>query len=228
MNSNDPNLLVVELAAIALGSLLDELVLVGGCAVGLLITDTNRPPIRYTVDVDLVAEVTTKIQYYQLSERLKSRGFRESEEVICRFHRDQLIVDVMPVDASVLGFSNEWYELAIQRAAVTKLRTGHKLRHVSAPLLLATKLASFIGRGNGDYMHHDIEDVINLVDGRQELVAEVEAENDRLRQYVREEVDDLLADPEFTRSIGGHFHPTEDHAERTRIVIGRLRSLAGL
>lgn len=228
MNYRDPNVLVVELAASALGPLLDELVLVGGCAVGLLITDSSRPPIRYTVDVDLVAEVTTKVQYYELSERLKARGFRESGDVICRFHRGELIVDVMPIDASVLGFANEWYELAIQRASVTTLGNGRQLRHVSAPLLLATKLASFNGRGNGDYMHHDIEDIINLVDGRLELVAEVRAENEDLRQYIRSEIDDLLADPTFTGSISGHFHPTENHPERTKVVIGRLRSLAGL
>ena len=41
MIHNDPNMLVVELVAAALGALREELVLVGGCSVGLLIT----PPV---------------------------------------------------------------------------------------------------------------------------------------------------------------------------------------
>lgn len=53
MNPNDPNVAIVELVANKLGRLADKVVLVGGCATGLLITDTARPPVRATQDVDL-------------------------------------------------------------------------------------------------------------------------------------------------------------------------------
>jgi hypothetical protein len=52
---HDPNLERVELVATALGPLRDELVFVGGCAVGLLMSDPGATPIRATIDVDLVA-----------------------------------------------------------------------------------------------------------------------------------------------------------------------------
>lgn len=51
MIENDPNIETLELAARALKPLLNELVLVGGCAVSLLITDRARPPVRHTIDV---------------------------------------------------------------------------------------------------------------------------------------------------------------------------------
>ena len=50
---HDPNLERVELVATALGPLRDELVFVGGCAAGLLMSDPGATPIRATIDVDL-------------------------------------------------------------------------------------------------------------------------------------------------------------------------------
>jgi hypothetical protein len=228
MNINDPNVTVVELAAIALEPLLDELVLVGGCAVGLLITDQTRPPIRHTVDVDLLTEVTTRTNYYQLCDRLKALGFVENGDVICRFHKGPLIIDVMPTNEKILGFGNVWYEAAAQRPTQLTLPNGRTIAHISGPFLLATKLEAFNGRGKGDYMHHDIEDIVNLIDGRPELVAEVAAEQADVRNYIHAELDELLADQAFTGSISHHFHPSEDHDGRRTIVLERLRSLAGI
>ena len=53
MKAQDPNVGRVELVAHALGELRDNLVLVGGSAAGLLITDPAAPPVRATLDVGL-------------------------------------------------------------------------------------------------------------------------------------------------------------------------------
>ncbi|MHB1199589.1 MAG: hypothetical protein ACYCZ6_08525 [Polaromonas sp.] len=119
MKQQDPNILSVELVAVALGALREELVLVGGCAVGLLITDQARPPVRQTIDVDLVAEVTSKTEYYALCEKLRSCGFKESADAdhLCRWHKERLLLDVMPSEESVLGHStNRWYPQAVRDA----------------------------------------------------------------------------------------------------------------
>ena len=55
MIANDPNIAKVELIAKALGPLRERLVLVGGCAAGLLFTDPAAAPARVTYDVDLLA-----------------------------------------------------------------------------------------------------------------------------------------------------------------------------
>lgn len=108
MNPSDPNTNVLELVADALGPLRDELVLVGGCSVGLLITDQARPPVRQTVDVDLIAEVSSVADYYtSLSPKLYERGFAPSpdEENFCRWKKGSLIVDVMPTEQGIFGHS---------------------------------------------------------------------------------------------------------------------------
>jgi hypothetical protein len=56
MRRDDPNLAKVEIVAASLDILCDELVFVGGCAAGLLLTDPAATQARLTNDVDLVAE----------------------------------------------------------------------------------------------------------------------------------------------------------------------------
>jgi hypothetical protein len=50
--------------------LIDQLIFLGGCATGLLLTDMAAPPIRATRDVDVITEVATMTEYYKLAERL--------------------------------------------------------------------------------------------------------------------------------------------------------------
>ncbi|WP_267222150.1 hypothetical protein [Dyella silvae] len=228
MNPNDINLAVIELAAKELEPLLDQLTLVGGCAVGLLITDPTRPAVRATIDVDLLTEVTSLVDYYALSNELTNLGFVLSGDIVCRFRKGGLIVDVMPTHNDVLGFGNAWYPAAFEQALQLNLPSGRKIRHVSGPFCLATKLEAFHGRGNGDYMHHDIEDLVNLIDGRPELTEEVRSGNADLRDYLEEQFEGLLGDNRFIEAIPQHFHPSEDHGRRLPMVIERMRRIAGL
>ena len=60
-----------------LDDLADRVVFLGGCATGLLLTDMAAPPIRFTLDVDVITEVATLAEYYRLAEQLHDRGFKE-------------------------------------------------------------------------------------------------------------------------------------------------------
>ena len=51
----DPNLAMLERIAAAIGPLRKRMVLLGGCATGLLLTDPAAAPIRATRNVDSVA-----------------------------------------------------------------------------------------------------------------------------------------------------------------------------
>jgi hypothetical protein len=225
---SDPNLQSLELVAYALEPLLGEFVLVGGCAVGLFITDPLRPAVRHTLDVDLLVEVTTKSSYYQLSDKLRELGFREAGDVICRWTKDQLIVDVMPTEGTVLGFTNRWYDLAAKTALKSTLPSGLVVRHVSPPLFIATKIESFKSRGAGNYLHHDIEDVVNVVDGRPELVDEVRLAPPEVQEFIQEELDDMLARPAFTDRLQWHLRPDAVEQARVTVILERLRKLSGL
>lgn len=76
---SNPNIELLELAVARLGPLADKMVFVGGCATGLLLTDTAAPPVRSTQDVDVLTQVATHGEYYRLSERLRELGFSEDQ-----------------------------------------------------------------------------------------------------------------------------------------------------
>ena len=106
---SNPNIALLERAVNRLGPLTSELVFVGGCATGLLITDTAAPPIRTTLDVDVITEVATRKEYYSLTAKLRDQGFTEDmspDAPICRWVTDDTILDVMPTNPAILGFGN--------------------------------------------------------------------------------------------------------------------------
>ena len=104
---NDPNIENIEHIAQALGELVNRVVLVGGAVVGILINDTNRPAAPPTIDVDLLADVNDRFEYYKICDALRSVGFKEEGgEVICRWIKDGRLVDLMPADPAILGFTN--------------------------------------------------------------------------------------------------------------------------
>ena len=153
------------LAAMAqrLKRVLPEIVFVGGCTTGLLITDPAASPVRATDDVDVIVEVASYAEYARFSKRLRNLGFSEDSSEgapICRWLIDRMKLDVMPTDETILGFSNRWYKPAIEAAAIVAL-DGFELRVVTTPYFIGTKLEAFRGRGKGDfYASSDLEDII--------------------------------------------------------------------
>ena len=172
----DPNLQLLEQAARLLEPLLDEVVFVGGCVTGLLITDPAAAGMRPTSDVDVIADVYSYAEHGALSDRLRERGLTEDNREgapTCRWRHGSLAIDVMPVAEAVLGFTNRWYQPAMESAERVDL-AGLTLRCITPVYFVATKLEAFHGRGDGDYYaSHDLEDAIAVVDGRPELVDEI-------------------------------------------------------
>jgi predicted nucleotidyltransferase len=192
-----PNLELLEIAAVKLRPLLPEIVFVGGCATGLLITDPGAAALRRTYDVDVISEIASYAEYAVFSERLRLLGFNEDSREgapLCRWQHGELVLDVMPLDASILGFSNRWYPDALHTAVEVELNPELTIKAITAPHFLATKIEAFRGRGEGDYFaSHDLEDFIAVIDGRPSLLQEIEASSPELRTFLAEAVRGLLA-----------------------------------
>ena len=226
---NNPNRELLLAAALALRPLLDELVFVGGCATGLLTTDEGAPNIRPTLDVAVLAEITSYAHYHRFAEPLRELGFVEdmSEGApLCRWKHGAITLDVMPLDEHVLGFGNRWYRPAMQSATRHTLAPSVDVRMVTAPYFLATKLEAFKGRGEGDYTSHDLEDLLAVVDGRDGLLEEVRADTSELRKYLAAEIGALLTEPRFMNALPGHLLPDAASQSRIPLLLRRLKELA--
>lgn len=223
--------LQLEAAASVLGPVAHEVVFVGGATVYLWITEPGAPPVRATEDVDVICEVASRVEYYRLGERLRERGLQEAagEPVLCRWRSadPHLVLDVMPIDPDILGFSNPWYEEAIATAETIKLDSGADIRAAKPVVLVATKLAAWKGRGEGDLLRSlDIHDVLTLVNGRQGLAAEIEAAPPGLRAYVRDELVKLQTEQDFDYAVDSAttgYGPVG--ADRANLVRERIHQL---
>ena len=214
-------LLMLETVANALGDdLRKRLVFVGGCTTALFITDeVVLESVRATDDVDLIVDLVGRAQWAQLQNQLRKNGFTESpdDDVICRMRLGDLKVDFMPDDESILGFSNRWYAKGIETAVTCSLTDALEIRRLTPELFVATKLEAYLGRGNNDILgSRDIEDILLIVDGREELVAEIQQADDDVRHFIAEQFKALLDDGAFEHFLEGNIKGPEGRVDIVR------------
>lgn len=226
----NPNLEILRLAVHRLGDLAERMVFLGGCATGLLSTDPAAPAPRPTQDVDVITEVLSLADYYRLSDELREAGFHEDQTEgapVCRWRSAGVILDVMPTEPHILGFGNRWYSPALRASESVDLGSGMLIRVVTAPYFLATKLEAFDGRGGGDFLlSHDIEDCIAVIDGRPELVEEIQRVDESVRVYLAERFGALLKNAAFLDALPGHLPPDAASQARLPLLVGRIRAIA--
>lgn len=202
------NLRMLEFVATKLGDIRNDVVFLGGCTTGLFISDPLVPDVRYTLDVDCIVDVISRNQYYQLEKKLNKQGFKKSitEDIICRWFYDDVILDVMPTDETILGFGNRWYKQAIASSNLYLLAESLEIRVVTAPYFLATKFEAFKTRGKMDfYASHDFEDIVSVLDGRLEIVDEIKNCDSILQEYLINSLREIMLSPSFKGAIPGHF-----------------------
>jgi predicted nucleotidyltransferase len=211
--------------------MLSEVVFVGGCVTELLFTEPGLAPIRVTSDVDLIAEIASYADYLEFSDRIRALGFEEDHRdgaPLCRWMCGALTVDAMPLDPSILGFSNSWYVEALRSAWIVGLTTDLELRVISAPCFLATKMEAFRNRGKGDYFaSHDLEDLISVVDGRATILDDVRNARPELRVFIERSISKLLKEPRFLDALPGYLLPDQGNQERLGSLESKLRALSG-
>ena len=113
-----------------------------------------------------------------------------------------LKVDFMPDDERILGYSNRWYSEAFASAQPYRLTEAITIKLLTPPYFIATKLEAYLGRGNNDPQgSHDMEDILNLFDGRDDIVELIAEEKKGARDYIARQIDLLLTHNDFGYAI---------------------------
>lgn len=213
-----------------LGNLVDELVFVGGCTTPLLVTEAAVPGLRPTDDVDCIVDVISLNEYYDVEAKLREKGFKNVPEVICRWHYEDISLDVMPTDKNILSFGNRWYKSAIKNVTTHKIIYDLMIKVVAAPYFLGTKLEAFEGRGQNDFFaSHDLEDIITVINGRAEIVDEIIQVDPALKNYLAQKFSGFLSKDNFYFSLPGHLADYRSLTNaRVQIVLDRLTQIANL
>jgi len=167
------NLLRLKDIAVVLGEIKDQVVFVGGAAVGLYIDDKAAPTPQPSEDIDCVVEIATYGEWCDFEEPLRKKGFKDTDQngddtnpPTCRKYLLGMKVDFMPVDEAVLGYGNPWFKKCLENS-VTVTLDDLEIKIFSLEYFVATKLQAFNDRGiTGDIrFSQDLEDLTELMDG---------------------------------------------------------------
>lgn len=208
-----------------------RVVFIGGATTELFITDPAAGEIRATLDVDVIVQAATYAEYVtDVSRELRDLGAQEDASEgapLCRWVLDGVIVDVMAPHERVLGFANRWYEAALDHRKERELPDGTTIHITTGPLFLATKIEAFRGRGGGDFWaSKDMEDIVAVLDGRPELVDEVDEAEDELGAFMAEAFAEWLGERDFRDAVSGHLPGDAGSQERAEVIIERVEALA--
>ncbi len=227
---------MIQAVAEGLGDLRDLVAFVGGATTALYIDDQMSPSPTPSDDVDFVVEITTNHEYNKLEAELRKRGFKDplpeegKSPPICRKIFKGIIVDAMPTDPKVLGFSNRWYSTAMKYRKSISLPDGSSVFIFDVVYFLATKFEAFIARGKGDdiRLSHDLEDIIAIMDGCPTVEASLKAANEDVVNYLKEQFQELLEDADLLEeAINGFIRASGNYAERARKCMDRIRNIVG-
>jgi predicted nucleotidyltransferase len=226
-----PNIGTLRAVADCLDKLGLDYAFVGGSIVSLLVDDPELSPARVTDDVDVILEVVTSERYSNVEARLRSLGFdhdmREGEPR-CRWVLGNLTVDIMPTEGAFLGLNTAWFKEALA-TAVSRKFAHISLRLISPVAFLATKHVAFLDRGKNDYYaSHDLEDFVTVIDGRANIVDELNQAPSALRAYVIGAVRDMHAIAPFNEALSGHLPSDQASQQRLPMLRKKLRDIAAL
>ncbi|EPZ8126205.1 hypothetical protein ACXV6R_004113 [Yersinia enterocolitica] len=222
--------MLVEVAHALGPDLVKQVTFVGGCTTALLLTDeVTAEQVRHTDDVDLIVHVISYANYHALQEELNKRGFKivapnnDDDIPICAMQLNELRVDIMPDDESILGFSNRWYKEAMENSFDYQLNENITIKLVSPDYFVATKLEAWLGRGKGDALtSRDIEDIINLIDGREELISELSNSSGAVKAFISKQLCHLLKDSNFEYAVSSQ---SNNSPERESIIFERIEEI---
>lgn len=212
-------------AATLLKDLNEQVVYVGGRIVGLLITDSIEDDVRPTYDIDVALDLgkTDIAAHYSLQKKLEGFGFKPEGNVNCRYVLNDFMIDVMYTDGVLQGINSNWYQAGFDNAIEIQIK-DKKIKILNSVYFIATKLEAFTDRAykDNDYWDcKDLEDIINVINGRPELLVEMMNSPKDVVQFISGYFKKLVEDPKWLEAI-----KAIARLERSRnIVLGAIEKI---
>ncbi len=221
----------IETVAKALGDLKERCFLAGGASIPFYLTDKLEEHPRVTLDIDVVIEVGSAQEYRSTVEtQMRAYGFindMSEGAPICRWKLGLITVDLMPADASILGFSNKWYRAGMASLIPVQITKSCMWRILTPPYMLATKCTAFSDRGIADPgSSSDLEDIVSLLNGRPTLVQEISSAPSECKEYLSNWFAGLLSNRAILDVIPYHLPPHPAGQARLPIVMERMKRIS--
>jgi predicted nucleotidyltransferase len=224
------NLIRIKAIAQILKGLEQPYVFVGGATVSLYATKAVAENIRPTDDVDVVIELASYADHSQLEERLRALGVANDVEsgVICRYKIEGIIVDIMPTNPSILGFSNSWYPDGFNNAIPYQLDAETEVHIFSLPYFLASKWEAHQSRGSSDLRtSRDFEDMVYVFENCKDFDDQLLAGPASVKEYLTKELLEYLDHPDFEEALYCHMESAR-YGANPQGLINKIKMGLGL
>lgn len=223
------NITMLQTVALGLGELKNEMVFVGGSVAELYVDNAAASDIRPTLDVDCVIELSSKTVHARLEEALRAKRFANDitpGAPICRWVYQDILVDVMPTDPDVLGFTNIWYEDGVRNKIAKTLPDGQEIFVFPLEYYVAAKFEAHKSRGGNDLRQsHDFEDIIYILDNCQYILTNIQNASEDVMDYLKQECQTLLTNDNLTEGVETAL-PYDSGEESTDIILELIESIA--
>ena len=210
------NIEKVRTVARALGEIREQVVFVGGSITELYAESPELTDIRPTFDVDCVIPIQTRGKYYELEEKLRQKKFKNDTSTgapICRWIFDGIVVDIMPDNPDILGFSNQWYKIGMEHRIKHQISETISIYILPVEYYLATKFEALQSRGGTDWRgSSDLEDIIYILNNTPNVINSVKGTtNSELKAYLHKAFQRLFNVPNVPELIECMLSPSEQH-----------------
>lgn len=223
------NITMLQTVANGLGELKEDMVFVGGSVAELYVDNPAASDIRPTLDVDCVIELRSRIEHARLEEALRAKRFANDTSQgapICRWVYRDILVDVMPTDSDVLGFTNIWYEDGVTNKIEKTLPDGQEIFVFPVEYYLAAKFEAHKGRGGNDLRQsHDFEDIIYIFDNCPDILENIQNANEDVKEYLKQECQNLLDNDNLIEGVETAL-PYGSGEENTDLIVDLIRNIA--
>jgi len=206
--------------AIRLDYLLKDVVFVGGSVVALYADDPAADEVRPTDDIDIVVGISTRVGFSLFEEKIRELGFQNVTDAnfIGRYKINEILVDVMPIEENILGFSNKWYKEGIEKTFLFEIDKDIQIRLMPFHYFIASKIEAHNSRNKGDLRQsRDFEDIVYSFDNRIDPLIDVQQATDEIKIYLKEQIDNFLEDSNFHEGVYSHLNPGNASTRLKRI-----------
>jgi predicted nucleotidyltransferase len=208
---------MLEIVAEGLKGLRKQVVFVGGATVSLYVDDPAVSTPRPTDDVDCTIEITSRTEYYQFENEIRSLGFKNqvASGPMCRWTFSGISVDIIPSESGILGFNNSWYRDGIANSQKLPLPSGTEISLFTLPYFIASKFEAYGDRGNNDpRTSSDFEDIVFVLDGCREANEKLSSAPPDVRNFLAAEYKRLAKESSFKEGIASNLPADQTRAAR--------------
>lgn len=208
MENRTINIAVVAEVAEALKDIKQDMVFVGGAVVSLYTDDPAADEIRPTQDIDMTLNIINLSHWEKVQTQLGALGFHPDPfgHAICSYKYKDIPIDIMATEDGPLGPANRWYKIGFENLWTAKAK-DQDIKILSAPCYLATKFEAFNNRGSDYRISHDIEDIIYVLDNRIGIVEEIENDDTRIANFIKEQLQNISNKGLLQEVLMAHIHP---------------------